>query len=177
MQLISMQGASVLTLYAIIIVAVVQDLKYMRICNRLIVMGLILSVAFGIFLGGMPRLICILLNISFPVIVLYLLYLLGVLGAGDIKLFSVIGGFTNFKTLTGCMLAAFAVAAVLSVGKMLYNRNLGFSLFKGQLFVKEVLRGNISSYRRTMAEERNLMHFSVAILIGLLIARGYGHLH
>jgi prepilin peptidase CpaA len=139
-------------------------------------MGLFLSLAFGIFLGGMPRIIYILLNISFPVIVLYLLYLLGVLGAGDIKLFSVIGGFNNFRTLAGCMLAAFVVAAVISVGKMLYNRNLRLSLFKGQLFVKEVLQGNISSYRKTMAEERNLMHFSVAILIGLLIARGYDHL-
>jgi prepilin peptidase CpaA len=164
-----MQGASVLTLYAIIIVAVIQDFKYMRISNRLIVVGIVLSVAFGIFLGGMPRIICILLNISFPVIVLYLLYLLGVLGAGDIKLFSVVGGFTNFKTLTGCMFAAFVVAAVFSFLKMLYNKNLGFSLFKGQLFVKEVLQGNISSYRKTRAEERNLIHFSAAVFIGLLI--------
>jgi prepilin peptidase CpaA len=171
-----MQGASVLTLYAILIVAVVQDLKYMRISNRLIVVGLMLSVAFGIFLGGMPRLTDILLNISFPVVVLYLLYLLGVLGAGDIKLFSVVGGFTNFKTLTSCMLTAFVVAAALSVGKMLYNRNLGVSLFKGQLFVKEVLQGNISSYRKTRAEERNLIHFSVAILVGLVLVRGYGRL-
>jgi prepilin peptidase CpaA len=164
-----MQGASVLTLYAIIIVAVIQDFKYMRISNRLIVVGIVLSVAFGIFLGGMPRIICILLNISFPVIVLYLLYLLGVLGAGDIKLFSVVGGFTNFKTLTGCMFAAFVVAAVFSFLKMLYNKNLGFSLFKGQLFVKEVLQGNISSYRKTRAEECNLIHFSAAVFIGLLV--------
>jgi prepilin peptidase CpaA len=177
MQLISMQAASVLTLYAILIVAVVQDFRDMRISNRLIVVGLVLAVAFGIFLGGMPRVIHILWNISFPVIVLYLLYLLGVIGAGDIKLFSVVGGFTDFKTLTGCMLAAFVVAAVFSVGKMLCNRNLGFSLFKGQLFVKEVLQGNISSYRRTRAEERNLMHFSAAILMGLLLVRGYGHLY
>jgi prepilin peptidase CpaA len=133
-------------------------------------------VAFGIFLGGMSRLTDILLNISFPVVVLYLLYLLGVLGAGDIKLFSVVGGFTNFKTLTSCMLTAFVVAAALSVGKMLYNRNLGVSLFKGQLFVKEVLQGNISSYRKTRAEERNLIHFSVAILVGLVLVRGYGRL-
>jgi prepilin peptidase CpaA len=177
MQLGSMQNASVLTLYAIIIVAVVQDLRSMRISNRLIVVGLILSLVFGIFLGGIPRVINILWNISFPVIMLYLLYLLGVIGAGDIKLFSVIGGFNNFKTLTGCMLAAFIVAAVIAVGKMLYNHNLRLSLFKGQIFVKEVLQGNISSYRKTMAEERNLMHFSVAILIGLLIVRGYDYWH
>ena len=68
--------------------------------NRLIIMGLFLSMAFGIVLGGMPRIIQVLLNISIPVIMLYLFYLIGVLGAGDIKLFSVIGGFTNLKTLT-----------------------------------------------------------------------------
>ena len=97
--MISMQGASVLTLYAILIVAVVQDITSMRISNRLIIMGLFLSMAFGIVLGGMPRIIQVLLNISIPVIMLYLFYLIGVLGAGDIKLFSVIGGFTNFKNI------------------------------------------------------------------------------
>lgn len=80
-------GASVLTLYAILIVAVVQDITSMRISNRLIIMGLFLSMAFGIVLGGMPRIIQVLLNISIPVIMLYLFYLIGVLGAGDIKLF------------------------------------------------------------------------------------------
>ena len=59
-----MQGASVLTLYAILIVAVVQDITSMRISNRLIIMGLFLSMAFGIVLGGMPRIIQVLLNIS-----------------------------------------------------------------------------------------------------------------
>ena len=68
--MISMQGASVLTLYAILIVAVVQDITSMRISNRLIIMGLFLSMAFGIVLGGMPRIIQVLLNISIPVIML-----------------------------------------------------------------------------------------------------------
>ena len=113
--MISMQGASVLTLYAILIVAVVQDITSMRISNRLIIMGLFLSMAFGIVLGGMPRIIQVLLNISIPVIMLYLFYLIGVLGAGDIKLFSVIGGFTNLKTLTDCVLAAFVAGAVIAV--------------------------------------------------------------
>ena len=95
--MISMQGASVLTLYAILIVAVVQDITSMRISNRLIIMGLFLSMAFGIVLGGMPRIIQVLLNISIPVIMLYLFYLIGVLGAGDIKLFSVYRWIYKFK--------------------------------------------------------------------------------
>ena len=176
MQLSAMQYASEAVLYTILVVAVVQDFMYTKISNRLILVGLILSLAFGIILGGMPRILNILLNISFPVIVLYLLYLLGVLGAGDIKLFSVIGGLTNFTRLTHCMLAAFFAGGVIAVVKMLLNRNLKFSLFKGQLFLRQVLKGNLVSYRKTMAEERNLMHFSVAILLGYVIARGYSRL-
>ncbi len=169
--MISMQGASILTLYAIIIVAVVQDFTSMKISNRLILMGLLLSLAFGIFLGGMPRVIQVLLNISFPVIVLYLLYLIGVIGAGDIKLFSVIGGFTNFKTLTDCMQAAFVAGAVIAVIRMLYFRNLRFSLFKAHLFFRELVSGNRSSYRDGWVQEQNLMHFTVAIFLGFLYAR------
>ncbi len=168
-----MQTASTLTLYTIIIVAVVQDFKSRKISNRLILTGLLLSLAFGILTDGMSQIPYILLNISFPVITLYLLYLLGVLGAGDIKLFSIIGGFTNLKMLTVCVMASFFAGAVLGVIKMLYNRNLRFSLFRVQQYVKGMLVGNVSSYRETMAEERNLIRFSPAILIGLLFSMGW----
>ena len=166
-----MQTASILTLYMILFTAVIQDFMCMKISNRLILMGLFCSIAFGISIGGVPQIIYILWNISFPVIILYLLYVLVILGAGDIKLFSVIGGFTNFKTLTDCILAAFLVGAIISVGKMLYNRNLQFSLFKGSVFIRELLHGNFMSYRKSMAQKENLMHFSVAILLGFMVVR------
>lgn len=170
MQLSAMRYASEVVLYTILVVAVVQDFMYTKISNRLILVGLILSLTFGIILGGVSRIPYILLNISFPVVVLYLLYLFGVLGAGDIKLFSVIGGFTNFTMLTHCMLAAFFAGGLIALIKMLWNRNLKFSLLKGQLFLRAALKGNVVSYRDTMAEKRNLMHFSLAIFLGYVLA-------
>ena len=158
-----MQTASMLTLYMILFTAVIQDFMCMKISNRLILMGLFCSIAFGISIGGVPQIIYILWNISFPVIILYLLYVLGILGAGDIKLFSVIGGFTNFKTLTDCILAALLVGAII--------RNLQFSLFKGSVFIRELLHGNFMSYRKSMVQKENLMHFSVAILLGFMVVR------
>ena len=152
-----MQTASMLTLYMILFTAVIQDFMCMKISNRLILMGLFCSIAFGISIGGVPQIIYILWNISFPVIILYL--------------FSVIGGFTNFKTLTDCILAALLVGAIISVGKMLHNRNLQFSLFKGSVFIRELLHGNFMSYRKSMVQKENLMHFSVAILLGFMVVR------
>ena len=162
--------ASELTLYTIVIMAVVQDLQSMKISNRLILAGLVLSLVFGIILGRAPQILYILGNIFFPVIVLYLLYLLGVLGAGDIKLFSVIGGFTNLNTLINCILAAFGVGAVFSLIKLLYQRSLGTNLRRAGLYIQELLQGNIHAYPRE-GENKNVMHFSVAILVGLVIAK------
>lgn len=166
----AVQIASELTLYTVVGVAVIQDLQSMKISNRLILTGLVLSLMFGIISGRTSQILYILWNIFFPVIVLYILYLSGVLGAGDIKLFSVIGGFTDFHILTRCMLAAFFASAVISAVRLLHNRSLKRSLMRAFVYIQGLCRGELCSYRR-YAEENNLMHFSVAIWIGLLIAK------
>lgn len=137
---------SVLAVYVLVLIATAMDLKYMRISNRLIIIGLGIALVRRLFCEGVIGVLTGIFQIFFPIIILYLLFLIGALGAGDIKLFSVIGGFVNFKVLVWCMVYAFIVAAVFSLGKILY-------------FV---------------TKERELklhkMHFSVAILIGLTLA-------
>lgn len=133
--------------YVLVLVAVGMDLKYMRISNRLILIGLGIAFIHRLCCEGLRGMLTCIFQISFPVIVLYLLFLVGALGAGDIKLFSVVGGFVNFRVLIWCMIFAFILAAVYSLGKILYCA------------VKE------SEY------QFHKMHFSVAILGGLLLAQ------
>ena len=140
-----MQTASMLTLYMILFTAVIQDFMCMKISNRLILMGLFCSIAFGISIGGVPQIIYILWNISFPVIILYLLYVLGILGAGDIKLFSVIAGFLTLKTWWVCVEAAFLAGAAMGLFKLLFKN-----------YVKDA----------------HMIHFSVPILAGYLYYLG-----
>lgn len=170
MQLNVVQELAARTLLVILAAAVVQDFMYMKISNRLILMGILFSLAFGLTTGGTKQVIYVLANLSFPVIVLYLLYLLGVLGAGDIKLFSIIGGFTNFRLLISCMFFSFVAAAVIAVCKMLYNRNFCGSLLRAGTYFRCLRQEGIVSYHKEWAEHRNLMHFSVAILIGYIAA-------
>lgn len=135
-----------LTAYVFVLIAVSMDVKHMRISNRLILIGLGMAFIQRLFCEGIQGVLTGICQISFPVIVLYLLFLLGALGAGDIKLFSVIGGFVNFKVLVWCMVYTFVAAAVISLGKVIY-----YAVVK---------------------RERGLhrMCFSVAILIGLVTA-------
>ena len=62
------------------------------------------------------------LNISIPVIVLYLLFQLRALGAGDIKLFSVVGAYVFTYELINIMSLAFLFGGVIGASKMAFRR-------------------------------------------------------
>lgn len=161
--------ASEVLLFGFVITATAMDFYRMKISNRLILAGLISSLFLRIGQGGWMELFPYLWNITFPVIALYLFYLSGCLGAGDIKLFSVIGGFTNFICLTQCMLAAFLVGAVLSLAKMLYCGNFRSRMYSGGVYLVSLFLGKYKKYDRKQEENSNLIHFALAIFLGLLL--------
>ena len=77
-----------LTLLTVLVFAVAADFREMRISNRLIASGLMMGLALRILGEGGAGIVHFLVNISIPVILLFLLFQLRVIGAGDIKLFS-----------------------------------------------------------------------------------------
>lgn len=169
----AVRQASDLVLYAIVLIAVILDFKYMKISNRLILMGVILALAFGLFGRGVPEVVFVLWNMSFPVITLYLFYLIGALGAGDIKLFSVIGGFLNFKELIYCIAFSFVIGAVLSLGKLLILGRFHDGIQKGSCHLWNILQGRFTLYERDTKGKTDIIHFSLAILLGLLVTKIY----
>lgn len=133
--------------------AVVMDTKSGTISNRLIISGLIWGLAFRLMEEGSAGAVHFLVNISIPVILLFLLFQLRVLGAGDIKLFSVAGGFLTTTQLFYLIPTAFAAAAVIGGVKLVY-----IALTVGYAY-----------------GTRTLMHFSTAIFIGyLIVVWGWG---
>lgn len=155
----------------VLIAAVIMDFKSFKISNRLILAGL----GLGLLLHlpyTVEGFFSVLWNISFPVISLYLFYLVGALGAGDVKLFSVIGAFVNFKTLVMSIAMAMVVGAVVSFVRMLRN---------GQFFA-QLKQGFSQLWIRSMGQEKpgisvrdpkRIIHFSMPILIGTVGAMGY----
>lgn len=132
--------------YGVVLTAIGMDLRDMRISNRLILSGIIIALVRRWFCGGLGEVFTGLFQISFPVILLYLLFLIGALGAGDIKLFSVIGGLVQFHTLLRTMVYAFLAAGLYSLAAVVYY------LWKDK---------KIGCHK---------IHFSVAIGIGLFLA-------
>lgn len=103
-----------------LILAVAEDVRKMKISNRLIVSGLVLGLAFRLFGEGITGMLHFLLNISIPVILLFLLYHMHVIGAGDIKLISVVSSFFSWNQTAALVMVAFFTAAVFGLLKKIF---------------------------------------------------------
>ncbi len=153
--------------YGLVLIAVGMDFWRMRISNRLILIGLAISLVLKVHDEGFRGLLTWTVLISLPVIILYLLFLARALGAGDIKLFSLIGGFLHIKELLWCIIFSFLYAAIISLVKMLYHGTFITSMKRVVQYLFGCLQGNLVSYE-TIEMSRGRMHFSLAILWGLI---------
>ena len=142
-----------LTLLTVLVFAVAADFREMRISNRLIASGLMMGLALRILGEGGAGIVHFLVNISIPVILFILLFQIRAIGAGDIKLFSVVGGFLSIRQLVYLVLTAFVVAAGIGVLKLFYQvKTVGYQM-----------------------GSRTLIHFSTAILIAyFIVVWGWG---
>ena len=102
------------------LLAAVTDFYKRKIPNFLILTGccygLIRMIYYRDILESVP-------GILFPIIVLFPLYKIGVIGAGDIKLFSMIGFYFTFMETLFCIFTAFVLGAVFAMISMIHYEN------------------------------------------------------
>lgn len=137
-----------LILLLLLLIAVYTDMTKTIISNRLIIVGFLVGLVFRIFGEGRTGILVYIVNISIPVILLFLLFFVRALGAGDIKLFSMIGAFLPTEQLLQVMMMAFIAGAGMGLVKLGYKY-----LFSGSI------HGKLTQ-----------IHFSPAILIAYLIS-------
>lgn len=94
------------------------------------------------------------------------------LGAGDIKLFCVIGCLNGSRSVIYCICISFLLAAGFSFGRLLNQRQLWTSLQSCVSYFQIVVqKGRIIPYpERTRKGAR--FHFSAAILVGYAVILG-----
>ncbi len=109
-------------LVCLLILAVIMDFKSYRISNHLIIFGLILGFLFNFFEYGWTSISLWFSGVLLPILILFPLFLIKALGAGDIKLFSVIGCFYGTAYVFKSAVAAFLIAAVMSLIYLLKHR-------------------------------------------------------
>ena len=150
-----------------------MDLQTNKISNRLIMSGLFLGCIRNLAGYGWMGSIYFLIRISFPVLVFYLLFLMHALGAGDIKLFSVICSCIGLRNLTRVVLFSFLAGAVCSILVLIRNKNLFYRMVYFSDYVRTALfTKSIAKYDYKSDGKQNFIHFSVSIFVGYVVYLG-----
>lgn len=154
----------------ILVVAVVFDIKSYRIPNLLIVGGLCLGVCNSVYLNAWQGAWECMIGISIPIWALFILYRLRMLGAGDVKLFAMIGGWIGHAVIS-VMIYSFLAGGILAAIHMLCHRNLVSRMRYFRKYIQTCLRTRqIIPYKSGFEEGNtdNTIHFSAAIMLGYL---------
>ena len=108
----------------VLILSGLDDLKNCKIRNSIILSGWILGMIFCIFDDGVKRLISGIICMIITIILSFPLYRLGGIGAGDIKLWSVVSLIYGLKFLGEVMVYLFMIAGVVSFIRLIMKKAL-----------------------------------------------------
>lgn len=155
--------------------AVWMDLRTGRIANGWIVISWIAGLLTQIFRCGAAGVGTFLSGALLPVLGLYLLFYFHMLGAGDIKLLSVIGGFLGAREVLKCIILSFIFGAILSIGIILVCGNLlqrltrFFYYFQNYFITRQYDKTAEPVPYRDGKWGMECIHFSVPVLMGVLL--------
>lgn len=146
--------------------AIVCDLCERRIPNALIVSGLIVGGAYQWSAKGPPGLLDFAGGVLVPLLLLGVLHYFRMLGAGDIKLLMMAGGFFGPVGSIKCVCLSFLAAGVYSAAVVLrrgilrqrarYLLDYVHSCARGKAWTPYIVPGENSAY----------LYFSIPVLIG-----------
>lgn len=158
-------------LLSLLLLAAVQDLLAGKVSNKLIVAGLSIGSLFQAAEYQALGIYYFLRNISVPVILLYLLFQMRVLGAGDIKLFSMTGSILTIGKLFQCMAYSFLAAGVFAAFLLAADYNRRRTLAYAAEYLLDVLcTKKLKPYTVLDEEARAPFAFAVPVFFGTAAA-------
>lgn len=153
-------------------IASVYDLKEYRVPNYCIVLGLVAGFFIQIFQAGMVGCVVWITSVGVIWLLLFPFSLLGMFGAGDVKLFMVIASLFGVVFTMRYAIVALFVGAIYAVFQMLWHRNLLNRLrFLATYFRIIFLSRTIIKYRSNISEEdsKNLIPFVVPMELAFVL--------
>lgn len=130
-----------IVLLGILLAAVWQDLRTGCIPNRWIAAGLLAGIVFQLMQNGTMGFVLFLGGALLPLLLLGVLFYFRMLGAGDIKLFCVVGGFLGGFAVMRCMAMAAVIGAIWSAWRLwkghAWRERFGYFMQYAAVYAKE----------------------------------------
>ncbi|MDY3871784.1 MAG: prepilin peptidase [Roseburia lenta] len=153
--------------------AVCTDLKTTRVPNGLIILGILAGVMLslmGIRSGGV---VLFLIRLIWPVALLYPIYLIRGLGAGDIKCFAALSVILGSRLALSVIIYSLIIGAVIGLCRWILRGQL-----KGRMYGMYAGLCQVLLYKQNSAyftERGEKLHFTICIffaLVGCLLREG-----
>lgn len=152
--------------------AVCMDLNQERIDNRLIGIGWFLGCVYQVVQNGLKGVGLFFVGAFIPIALLYVLFWFRMMGAGDIKLLSAVGGFMGPWSSLMCVGLSLVFGAILSVAILILCGNFSLRL---RYFADYISHLSVTGKRVPYMEKGFRMehiHFSVPVLMAVLVYVG-----
>lgn len=150
-------------------IAIFTDWREQRIYNKLIVPAFIVALFLHGFYGGLPGLAFSLSGALIGLLLLLIPYFLGGMGAGDVKLLSVIGAFGGGRFVLISFLVGAMIGGLISVVILMRRKELKSTLISLMLFSPTLKKPqNLNDEMKDARQEK--FPYGIAIAIGTFIA-------
>jgi prepilin peptidase CpaA len=157
-------------LIGVFIVAIFTDLKYYKIPNLLIIFGMAAGLIITIYRFSLSALLQSFLCMAIIFVCFYPFYILGGIGAGDIKLFMMTACFIRNESLLNFILVTMIIGAVISIIKMIaFRESRERLIYLGRYIKKIVLTRTVDEYEIDKTNKRTLIRMAVPAFISLII--------
>jgi len=144
----------------------ITDIKGFKIKNKVVLPTIIIGLIYGLICNSFLDSIY---GMLIP-LVLFPLYALKMLGAGDVKALCAVGAVLGFKLSVMTLLLTFVSGGVIALGFMLFNKNFKerfknlFLYLKMSFFMRKMDKYNYGG------GEKSYFRFSFAITTGTILA-------
>ncbi len=155
-----------------------MDFKRDRIYNGWILFGILAGLIFHMQEGGWYGVCSAVIPMLIPFVLLYPIYKIGALGAGDIKLFMASGSFLTTEQLVRVIAVSFMIAALFSLMKMISEKNCKERIQYLLSYLLEMCKTREwklyeeDSKQDTQTYKSNKIHFALPICISVMLGLG-----
>lgn len=159
-----------------LLLATLADLKTDRIPNGFVMLGIIIGILGSLWHNADLRQTVFSMLLAF--LLLYPLFKIGALGAGDVKVFMMIGSFLEVKELFTVLVLSFVIGALCSLIKLLAEHNGRERMYYFWSYISDVVRlRQWKIYGEHMMQDyeqyrRNKIHFTIPVLFSVALRIG-----
>lgn len=157
-------------LIGVLSVIVYTDLRYYRIPNICILLGMAAAVAGYLYTGRLELILVSLVTSGIVFICFYPFYVMGGLGAGDVKLFMLMACYIRGEGLLHYITVTMLIAALLSAVKIfLYKESRDRLIYFAGYVRKVFITGVADEYKVDKGDSRCLIRMAVPAYISLIM--------